>query len=823
MNYGTKANNLHKMREAGINVPCFIVLSWEELVGDSFDISELISDINYENKEELEKTSISLQMFLAKNVKKTLEGFNCDEKFAKVLDSDRKISEFSVRSSTANEDGESTSFAGQFDTYLNVSYKNLEEYILRCVKSLYKINVLSYCYEQGISLEELKINVIIQEMVEPEYSGILFTSNPQGLLNESVIVVGPGVGSLVVEDKVDTTTYYYNTTDDLYYYEKQSDNCVILSEERVDELINLSKKLQELFGDKLDIEFAVCDGILYVLQARKITTLTDDNILILDNSNIVESYPGVSLPFTESFVNLAYTGVFKGLCHRIIKDKDYLNSLEDVYSNMVGSCNGRMYYKISNWYKILKGMPSSKKIIKNWQEMLGVSIKSYDDSKIKLSVFTKMAVYANVLKELSNSQKNMADLNKDFVEINTYFKQKFSKDLSNKELVDLFNEVKKKVLDNWDITLVNDMYAFIYTGLLKGMLKMDKVPEYEQVTNDYISGITNIESMKPIKGLLELAKLAIDRDMIGKEPSKDKVFEEAFYDYIDKYGDRALEELKIESKTFRSNPELLIEKISTYTQDREKFNKMLENINSEPYELDKNNLGKACFIDRTIIKSLSKKATNGIQSREISRLNRSRIYGIVRTIILQIGKNFEREDKIETYEDIFYLYMDEIFDYIQDEERSIDFKELIKERKDKYKLYRELPAYTRLVFLGDIFQKNHLAINSVDLYENSKALRGIPCSCGEIEGEVLVINDVTQAKDVKDKILVTKMTDPGWVFLLVEAKGIITEKGSLLSHTAIISRELNIPSVVGVNNVCNILKTGDKVRLNGNTGEIEVI
>ena len=134
-----------------------------------------------------------------------------------------------------------------------------------------------------------------------------------------------------------------------------------------------------------------------------------------------------------------------------------------------------------------------------------------------------------------------------------------------------------------------------------------------------------------------------------------------------------------------------------------------------------------------------------------------------------------------------------------------------------------MPAYSRLVFAGESFDKNHVNINSVNVSENCDTLKGTPCSCGCVEGEVVVIDNVSETKDVKDKILVTKMTDPGWVFLLVEAKGIITEKGSLLSHTAIISRELNIPSVVGVHNVCNILKTGDRVRLNGNTGEIEII
>ena len=125
--------------------------------------------------------------------------------------------------------------------------------------------------------------------------------------------------------------------------------------------------------------------------------------------------------------------------------------------------------------------------------------------------------------------------------------------------------------------------------------------------------------------------------------------------------------------------------------------------------------------------------------------------------------------------------------------------------------------------MNNEFDKHHTNINMNKFYNDTKELRGIPCSNGKVRGEVLVITDVNEAKDVKDKILVTKMTDPGWVFLLATAKGVIAEKGSLLSHTAIISRELKIPSIVGVNNLLNTIKSGDIVEMDGTTGIISII
>ena len=157
---------------------------------------------------------------------------------------------------------------------------------------------------------------------------------------------------------------------------------------------------------------------------------------------------------------------------------------------------------------------------------------------------------------------------------------------------------------------------------------------------------------------------------------------------------------------------------------------------------------------------------------------------------------------------------------ILNKESKVD---VIIKRKEDYKLYECLPAFTRIIFTEKEFNKHHTNVNMNRFYSNMDELRGIPCSNGKVRGKALVITEIKDVKDVKDKILITKMTDPGWVFLLATAKGIISEKGSLLSHTAIISRELKIPSIVGVNNLLNTIKSGDIIEMDGNTGIINII
>ena len=184
---------------------------------------------------------------------------------------------------------------------------------------------------------------------------------------------------------------------------------------------------------------------------------------------------------------------------------------------MVGTANGRIYYKISNWYALIKFLPLSKKIIPIWQDMLGVKNKNYDDGKLKIPFLTKIKTYFNTIKELKNVSKNMDILNDKFIKINDYFYNNFNNEMSNEEVFELYNKIKEELLDSWDITLVNDLYSFIYTGLLKKRLNKKKYSS--EKVNDYISGISNIESLKPIKSMIELAYI---EDKISMDEYTDK-------------------------------------------------------------------------------------------------------------------------------------------------------------------------------------------------------------------------------------------------------------------------------------------------------------
>ena len=204
---GSKYENLVILRDNGFNVADFEVIQFEEVIENPKEIIKLIQENKNNTNNEI---SDILKSYIENNIKKNFTvHLQCDK--------------YAVRSSSNIEDGKKDSFAGQFDTYLNVTKEELTSKIIECFKSLYNENVLEYVFNKKNKIEELKMNVIIQKMVQSEYSGVIFTANPQGILNESVIVVGEGLGENVVSDKINITSYYYNLNDKLYYYEGEED------------------------------------------------------------------------------------------------------------------------------------------------------------------------------------------------------------------------------------------------------------------------------------------------------------------------------------------------------------------------------------------------------------------------------------------------------------------------------------------------------------------------------------------------------------------------------------------------------------------------
>lgn len=663
---------------------------------------------------------------------------------------------YAIRSSCSVEDNESESHAGEFETFLNITKSDVKEKVQKVFES--------YNGKTG--------RVIIQEMIDADLSGVLFTANPIGILNEIVIVTGKGLGENIVEDKVDTTTYYYNTDDKKYYFSGKDD---LLSDSLLGTLVEKAISIKELFNNNMDIEFAIKSNDIFILQARPITTLKKNSkIITLDNSNIVESYPGISLPLTQDFAKEIYYKVFRSLVRRLTQDEGLVRTLNNDLKHMVECCNGRMYYNISNWYSILKLLPFDNKIISIWQEMLGVQNKEVSNT-FTVDKKTKKKVLTQAFKLLRNCQDKMSHLNSEFERKLPIYEDLIEKCESISTLLSTYKIIMNSLTEVWDITLVNDMYTFLFTALSGKKAK-------EQLKN-----IKNIDSMKPVIALNNLVRIYSKQGCSVLY----KIQEE---EYIKKYGDRCVGELKLETKTYRTNPELLY----NYIINAE----YIANLNNS----DNNGIRDNIFTVR---------AKSGIKNREISRLNRTKIFGLARNIMLRVGELLEYDGYIDNFRDVFYLYFNELIE-------PKDYKDLIKIRKEQYKGFENIPNFSRLEFLDVITDKNFDTIQSKKMGRHTEFF-GIGSSLGKLIGEVIKIDNPTTDVDTKYKIIVTESTDPGWVFMIKNCSGVIAERGSMLSHTAIITRELGKPSVVNVKGIMDNIQTGDIVELDAYTGIIKIL
>ena len=657
-----------------------------------------------------------------------------------------------------------------------------------------------------------------------------------------VAVLGQGLGDKVVEDQENVLTYHYFPGECLYQEGKLRDNymgdekdadlekasrirlenenfadskkdhragTLVLTEKELKTLFTLGERIEQLFQKPMDIEFAIEGGKIYILQAREITTLdTHLPIRILDNSNISESFPGICLPLSVSFAKEMYSGIFTSLGRRFLGKK--VSSYKELFQRMVGEFSGRMYYEISSWYDILRLLPFSKKIIPVWQGMLGVSNEEISFSKKKPSFFLKCRIAFLFCCYFFVSQRKMKELDRFFQERYASYTKQVEDEEDVKALFSLFLKMKEDLLREWDITLMNDMVSFISTHL------------YGKKT------AFSLETMKPVRALSALKAVAGKHGLDSEEYRREKK------SYISAYGDRIEGELKLETRTFRTNEELLdrwiLDALETEKagQDCEETSRMEKPSEAKP---------RKSFLYRL--------AESSCNNREISRLHRTRCFGLMRSIVDKIG------EKTIGF-DVYYLSLEELEEMLFS---GKDFSLKIAREKELRKAYERLPVLSRVKLLGKVDRdplEGEIRVLSYESFKGKgniegksrepeegkgeterkedgestpRVFLGRGVSKGIFRGEVLKIKRLQEIRvaEAKGKILLSYSTDPGWFPYLNMAEGLITERGSLLSHSAILARELEKPAVVNIPNIMEELQGGDIVEIDGDLGICSVI
>lgn len=704
---------------------------------------------------------------------------------------------YAVRSSAIDEDSDSASFAGIHESFLNIPREQVLSHIFKVYNSAFSPRAMQYRETNGLSADNIRIAVIIQEMVAAEISGVVFTINPAtNNPDEMIVSVTRGLGESLVDGSVSGSTYALSGS----HVKVRGED--ILTPRQLTAIRKMVSHVAKKTDCFLDIEFAITGNTVYFLQARPIVAYKGispkGRTLFIDNSNIIESYFGTTSVLTYSFAKDVYRDVYTATLRCGKVREKILRELQPSLAQMLYQHEGKIYYNMNSWYHVTSIFPS-KKASSHMEGMMGVKSSTEAFKKLKLNLFDMVKLGVLFMSKLHRIEQLSDRFEERFNQIVAPY---YGKPISgtNAQLQQLFSTIESQIVKEFVIPIINDCAVMIYFGRLKEKAK--KLNISPQELNQYISNQGKVKSVGSADGLIRLARLiradnAIYQDFIqlSEEALMAKYktgspISAQLNEYLLDFGPRVIDELKLETVTMIEDERMLYSAIK----------KTLE-VPDVPI----------VYTDVTMpkkLRRLGKKAKKFIENRERLRLKRTYIYSVVRNIFLAYGNNYFCEGRLDDPRDIFYLTKDEVFS------GNGDFKKLVAQRKLEEADNKQKPTYDRIVFYGD-------QILNVQLQTQDGDLCGIPSGAGVVTARARLMNS-PQDTLLPGEIIVTKRTDPGWISLFPRAAGLIVEHGSMLSHSFVVAREMNLPAIVGIENASGRIPDGALVTLDGSKGVVTI-
>ncbi|MBU6155140.1 MAG: phosphoenolpyruvate synthase [Bdellovibrionales bacterium] len=889
---GGKARNLAVLGRAGVRVPewfCIPSPVLEEYLKTT-DLERLATDSGgfseTERRVEEAFAGTPFSPVLQNAVSRKIRDLGWENRF------------LAVRSSGLDEDSAGNSFAGQFSSFLFVRGEDeISLAIRKCWASAWSERVLRYRQERGLLAGGQRMGVILQLMVDPTSSGVLFTRNPlnpldrESLWVDSVFGLCEGlVGGDLESDhyEIDRATLTLKKSEiavKRFLYQRGDHGGVLktqldpelskvpsLNETALFGLGKAALALESLTdGTPQDIEWAINDEGVYFLQMRPITSLPPESFhdshtkgeepTLWDNSNIIESYSGVTSPFTFSYASHAYQQVYRQFAEMMQVPKAILQEQEPRFRNMLGLIRGRIYYNLINWYQLLLCMPGSASNPSFMETMMGVKKslstehqKAFDFAKNPPSYgfLFKLRLTIVSLFRFFRSDAIIADFKFHFNRVYGEARQQDFRSWPVTRQISYYLELQRELLPRWRAPIVNDFLCMVFFGVLKTLTSrwMAGEAEPDSLQNDLLCGQGDLESTEPTKFLMRIAESIDSGDPGFKKQfitsSPERVWEDLlqggnpevlskFKEFLDRFGFRCVNELKFEEPDLNDDPAFVIGTVASYirmkTYSIEKMNERERLIRSAAEaRVRKRLFGLRKWIYFWILKH----ARKAVRNREDLRFDRTKSYGLVRHLMRAVGANLVKLGILDSEFDIFYLTVDEIIAYSEGRLPTHSPRDLVSMRKPVYEEYRKTPSPPdRFVTYGavGVSLKYPAALSATDLlkdltpaHDDPSFLFGTPCCPGVIEGVVRVAHDLKDTSGLQGEILVTSRTDPGWVPLYPSCSGLLIERGSLLSHSAVVARELGLPTIVGISGgLMERLKTGQRVRMDAGKGEVRIL
>ena len=763
---------------------------------------------------------------------------------------------YAVRSSAIDEDGRGHSFAGQLESYLFVPAGEVAARIADVRRSGFSDRVRAYRKEQGLPEAPSAPAVLVQRMIDAEAAGVAFSADPvSGARGRRVVSAVRGVGDKLVAGEADGDTWHVDRDGTVRERRlAQPQGRPALSDAQAIEVARLAERAEAHFGAPQDIEWALRDGRLYLLQSRPITSLAaladpDGERIVWDNSNITESYAGVTTPLTFSFARRAYEEVYRQFCLVMGVPKARVETHGRTFRNMLGLIRGRVYYNLNSWYRALALLPGFTLNRRFMEQMMGVK----EPMPERIVAALARAGAGERLADAGHLARMVLLLIAHHVRIDATIREFYARlgvalaapapPLAAQRLDELaagYRELERQLLTRWDAPLINDFLAMIFYGTLRKLAQRWCGDEAGTLQNDLLCGEGGMVSAEPAKRVAELAALARPHAelvalLAAAPPGRARAgferypeFQAAWAAYLERFGDRCMEELKLESATLHDEPTTLMRAIAQLAQ-RGPQARATEGVERSLRAAAEQRVAAALRarpVRRAVFGWVLANARARVRDRENLRFERTRLFGRVRRIFVEIGRRLAALGRLEDARDVFHLEVEEALALIEGTATSVDLAALAAVRKREFAGYRELPAPAdRFETSGAVHQGNAFAAPAAAAAaaETGDSVQGIGCCPGVIRAPVRVVTDPKDAVLQGGEILVAERTDPGWIMLFPACAGLLVERGSLLSHSAIVAREMGIPAIVSIPGVMRWVRDGDWVEMDGASGRARKI
>jgi pyruvate,water dikinase len=778
-----------------------------------------------------------------------------------------------VRSSAADEDGTDHSFAGQLESFLFVPPAAVAHRVQDVWASGASERVAAYRRERGLSGPARLPAALVQRMVRAEVSGVAFGADPVSGRRDVVVVSAVyGLGTGLVSGDCDADTWHVDASGRIVEraiaakrrahraapgegegvraeaVAEEEARRPSLRDEDVRAVAALARRCGEACGRPQDIEWALERGRLWLLQSRPITSLArvadpGGALNLWDNSNIAESYSGVTTPLTFSFARTAYEGVYREFC-RVMRVPPARVAAHDLtFRRMLGLVRGRVYYNLLNWYRVLALLPGFTMNRQFMEQMMGVKEGLPPELLAERGTPTRRERIADGLHfagAMAGLVLNHFRLEGKVARFQARLDEALGASADGlarmrpEELAAAYHDLECKLLTRWDAPLINDFYAMIFFGVLRRLTAAWCGDVDGTLQNDLICGDGDIVSAEPARRLREMAALAAPDAGLVRVLCEGTVAEcEAalasaaelrarYCAYLDRFGDRCLEELKLESPTLHDDPLLLFRAIGLLARSPERAGASAAAEQARPRALARvrQALGGRP-LRRALFSWVLANARARVRGRENLRFERTRLFGRVRRIFLELGRRYHELGVLDDPRDVFWLEVDEALGYLDATSTTTGLRELAALRRAEFARHREGPPPDgRFQTRGPVHVGNAFRAPAAPPAAGGDERKGLGCCPGVVRGAARVIADPRGARLERGEILVAERTDPGWILLFPAAAGLVVEHGSLLSHSAIVARELGLPGVVSVPGATAWLRDGDLVELDGSTGRV---